>query len=131
MLASRALPGGRRDAQNVITFSLTGPKLVVRMATSRLYYTDPARLTFEARVLRSEAAPPSHPGAFAVWLSESAFYPTTGGQPFDTGRLGDARVVDVIEDPDGEVVHVIDRPLEPGATVAGAVDAARRLDHRQ
>ena len=101
------------------------------MPTSRLYYTDPARLTFEARVLRSEPAPPSHPGAFAVWLSESAFYPTTGGQPFDTGRLGEARVVDVVEDADGDVVHVIDRPLEPGTTVAGAVDATRRLDHRQ
>jgi alanyl-tRNA synthetase len=101
------------------------------MATNRLYYTDPARLTFEARVQRSEPAPASHPGAFAVWLSESAFYPTTGGQPFDTGRLGEARVVDVFEDDAGEVVHVTDRPLEPGASVAGAVDAARRLDHRQ
>ncbi len=101
------------------------------MATNRLYYTDPARLTFDARVLRSEPAPPSHPGAYAVWLSESAFYPTTGGQPFDTGRLGDARVVDVIEDEAGEVIHIVDRPLEAGAQVAGAVDAARRLDHRQ
>ncbi|MEO5820749.1 MAG: alanyl-tRNA editing protein [Vicinamibacteraceae bacterium] len=101
------------------------------MATSRLYYTDPARLAFEARVVRSEPAPPSHPGAFAVWLSESAFYPTTGGQPFDTGRLGEARVVDVLEDDTGEVVHVTDRPLEPGVSVAGVVDAARRLDHRQ
>lgn len=101
------------------------------MSTRRLYYTDPARLTFEARVLRNEPAPPAHPGAFAVWLSESAFYPTTGGQPFDTGRLGAARVVDVFEDEAGEVVHVVDRPLEPGTTVAGAVDAARRLDHRQ
>jgi alanyl-tRNA synthetase len=98
---------------------------------TRLYYTDPIRLAFDARVQRCEPAPPSHPGAFAVWLSESAFYPTTGGQPFDTGRLGDARVVDVFEDEAGEVVHVTDRPLAPGATIAGAVDAARRLDHRQ
>ena len=98
---------------------------------TRLYYTDPLRLAFDARVQRCEPAPPSHPGAFAVWLSESAFYPTTGGQPFDTGRLGDARVVDVFEDEAGEVVHVTDRPLAPGDSVAGAVDAARRLDHRQ
>ncbi len=98
---------------------------------TRLYYTDPARLSFEARVQRCEPAPPAHPGAFAVWLSESAFYPTTGGQPFDTGHLGDARVVDVYEDDAGEVVHVVDRTLEPGTTVAGVVDAARRLDHRQ
>jgi alanyl-tRNA synthetase len=101
------------------------------MTTRRLYYTDPALLTFEARVLRSGPAPPSHPGAYAAWLSESAFYPTTGGQPFDTGRLGDARVVDVIEDADGDVLHVVDRPLAADTTVTGAVDAARRLDHRQ
>ena len=82
------------------------------MASTRLYYTDPARLTFDALVQRCEPAPASHPGAFAVWLSESAFYPTSGGQPFDTGRLGDARVVDVFEDDAGEVVHVVDWPLE-------------------
>jgi alanyl-tRNA synthetase len=99
--------------------------------TTRLYYTDPLRLAFDAGVQRCEPAPPSHPGAFAVWLSESAFYPTTGGQPFDTGRLGDARVIDVIEDDAGDVIHITDRPLEPGTPVAGAVDAGRRLDHRQ
>ena len=98
---------------------------------TRLYYTDPSRLTFDALVQRCDPAPASHPGAFAVWLSESAFYPTTGGQPFDTGRLGDARVVDVFEDDAGEVVHIVDRRLAPGVQVAGAVDAARRLDHRQ
>jgi alanyl-tRNA synthetase len=99
--------------------------------TTRLYYTDPIRLEFDARVQRCEPAPPSHAGAFAVWLSESAFYPTTGGQPFDTGRLGDARVVDVFEDEAGDVVHVVDRRLEPGTQVEGVVDAARRFDHRQ
>jgi alanyl-tRNA synthetase len=101
------------------------------MSTTRLYYTDSARLTFEGEVRRCAPADPPRQGAFAVWLSESAFYPTTGGQPFDTGRLGDARVLDVVEDDAGDVVHVTDRPLEPGALVAGAVDAARRLDHRQ
>jgi alanyl-tRNA synthetase len=101
------------------------------MATTRLYYTDPARLTFDARVERCAPAPSSHAGAWAVHLDATAFYPTTGGQPFDTGRLGEARVVDVIEDDGGDVVHLVDRPLEPGSAVAGAVDAARRLDHRQ
>ncbi len=101
------------------------------MSNTRLYYADPARLTFEGEVRRCAPADAPHQGAFAVWLSESAFYPTTGGQPFDTGRLGDARVLDVVEDDAGDVVHVTDRPLEPGALVAGVVDAARRLDHRQ
>ena len=97
---------------------------------TRLYYTDPLRLAFEARVQACTPAP-AHPGAWAVQLSDSAFYPTTGGQPFDTGRLGEARVIDVVEDETGEVVHIVDRPLEPGAVVAGEVDRARRLDHRQ
>ena len=100
------------------------------MAT-RLYYTDPSRLIFDAQVRTCTPAAPPHAGAWAVTLSESAFYPTTGGQPFDTGRLGDARVTDVVEDDAGEVLHIVDRPIEPGTPVAGAVDAARRLDHRQ
>jgi alanyl-tRNA synthetase len=100
------------------------------MATTRLYYTDPARLTFEARVLRCAPGPAGRT-AWLVHLDESAFYPTTGGQPFDTGRLGEAQVIDVMEGDDGDVVHVVDRPLEIGATVAGAVDAPRRADHRQ
>src|SRR4029453_11259820 len=97
---------------------------------TRLYYTDPLRLAFEARVQACAPAPPSHPGAWAVQLSESAFYPTTGGQPFDTGRLGDAHVTDVFEDAAGAGGGAVDRPLEPGAVVAGEVDRARRLDHR-
>jgi alanyl-tRNA synthetase len=101
------------------------------MATTRLYYTDPTRLAFTARVQTCAAAPAAYPGAWAVTLDESAFYPTTGGQPFDTGRLGGARVVDVLEDEAGEVLHVVDARLEPGVTVEGVVDAPRRLDHRQ
>jgi alanyl-tRNA synthetase len=99
--------------------------------STRLYYTDPARLEFAATVVGCAPAPPAHANAFAVTLSESAFYPTTGGQPYDTGTLGAARVVDVIEDDAGEVLHIVDRPLEVGATVDGRVDAARRRDHRQ
>lgn len=101
------------------------------MPTTRLYYMDSSRLTFGGQVIRCEPAAPPHEGGWAVHLDESAFYPTTGGQPFDTGRLGDARVVDVFEDEAGDVVHVVDRRLEPGAQVEGVVDAARRLDHRQ
>ena len=100
------------------------------MATTRLYYTDPLRLAFTARV-RTCVEAGTRPGAWAVTLDTSAFYPTTGGQPFDTGQLGAARVVDVVEDDAGEVVHVVDRRLEPGTIVDGLVDAPRRLDHRQ
>ena len=67
-----------------------------------------------------------------VVLDQSAFYPTTGGQPHDTGTLSDRQVVDVIErESDGAVLHVLDAPLAAGAQVSGSVDWARRLDHMQ
>ena len=45
----------------------------------------------------------------AVVLDTTAFYPTSGGQPFDTGTLGDARVIEVVESESGEVLHLVDR----------------------
>ncbi len=104
------------------------------MKTERLYYTDAYRTAFDAQVLACAPRAPSTPGAptaYAVELAASAFYPTSGGQPFDTGTLGDARVVDVIDEGDGRVVHVTDRALGPGTVVAGTVDWARRLEHMQ
>jgi misacylated tRNA(Ala) deacylase len=66
------------------------------------------------------------PGASAVALNRTAFYPTGGGQPHDTGTLGDARVVAVRKEGD-EVWHVLDGPLpEAGAAVHGVVDWDRR-----
>jgi alanyl-tRNA synthetase len=65
-----------------------------------------------------------------VVLDRTAFYPTGGGQPNDTGTLGDARVVDCIDAE--EVLHIIDGSApEIGATVHGKVDWLRRLDHMQ
>jgi len=92
----------------------------------RIYYTDPACLTFDAVVRRAL----THDGRPAVVLDRTAFYPTSGGQPFDTGRIGLVDVIDVIDD-DDEVVHVLSSPLEEGLAVAGAIDAARRFDHMQ
>ena len=68
-----------------------------------------------------------------VVLDRTAFYPTSGGQPFDTGLLGDARVVDVLDDDEtGRVVHVVEAPGPAiGSRVTGTIDASRRHDHRQ
>ena len=63
-------------------------------------------------------------------LDRTAFYPTSGGQPFDTGSLGDVRVVDVVDRDDGSIVHVIDREVA-AAAVHGTIDWARRFDHMQ
>lgn len=92
-----------------------------------IYYTDPQRVEFDARVLRRTRIG-ERP---AVALDDTAFYPTSGGQPFDTGLLGGARVLDVVEDEAGEILHVLDRELAEGAAVHGSVDWARRFDHMQ
>lgn len=97
--------------------------------TSRLYYHDPRCLEFEARVL--DVTPDAGSGRLRVLLDRSAFYPTTGGQPFDTGRLGDAHVVDVVEDDEGRVVHVVEGTVSAGDLVRGVIDWPRRLDHMQ
>ncbi len=71
-------------------------------------------------------------GWTAVTLDRTAFYPTGGGQPSDTGTLNGLRVVECIDNKDEGVLHVIQgRPPELGASVHGRVDWSRRLDHMQ
>ncbi len=94
--------------------------------TERLYYTDASLLEFDARVVAARDAG----GRPAVVLDRTAFYPTSGGQPFDTGTLDQVRVVDVVDDGD-DILHVLERALEAGTAVRGAIDGARRLDHMQ
>jgi alanyl-tRNA synthetase len=99
--------------------------------TERLYYTDSMLASFDATVTACAAAD----GRFAVMLDRTAFYPSSGGQPFDTGRIGAARVVDVIDEAaDGGAdgpVHITETALAPGMTVHGEIDWARRFDHMQ
>jgi alanyl-tRNA synthetase len=95
--------------------------------TKRLYYTDSMRSTFDARVTACVTAG----DRFEVVLDETAFYPTSGGQPFDTGTLGGARVLDVVDAEDGTVTHVIESALAPDSTVRGEIDWSRRFDHMQ
>ena len=94
--------------------------------TDRLYYTDAGVLEFAARVVDVRDLD----GKTAIVLDRSAFYPTSGGQPFDTGTLDEARVLDVIDQGD-EILHVVDRPIATGTDIRGSIDAARRLDHMQ
>jgi alanyl-tRNA synthetase len=102
------------------------------MKTDRLYYTDAYRATFEARVMTCVPRPAAGeiPAGHEVELDVTAFYPTSGGQPFDTGTLGDARVLDVI-DQDERIVHVVDTALAPGDAVSGTIDWPRRFEHMQ
>src|SRR5712692_10877439 len=95
--------------------------------TKRLYYTDSLLQSFDATVVGCHVSD-SHT---EVILDQTAFYPTSGGQPFDTGTLGAARVTDVIDRDDGTVAHVVNEAIPVGQLVRGAVDWPRRFDHMQ
>lgn len=104
------------------------------MATHRLYYDDSYMHNFEARLVQCLPASPlaTASGPLAVWeviLDRSAFYPSSGGQPNDIGKIQNARVLDV-RDEGEEVVHIVDQELQPGE-VHGCIDWPRRFDHMQ
>ena len=82
------------------------------METEKLYYADPFLTEFDARVLACEAVK----DGFAVVLDRTAFYPEGGGQPYDTGVLGGAEVLDVHEKA-GVITHKCASPLPVGETV--------------
>lgn len=94
--------------------------------TDRLYYRDSFLREFDAVVLCSTPAGPHH----HILLDRTAFYPNSGGQPSDIGRLGDAAVFDVCEEETGGIIHLADRPLAQGP-IHGAIDWPRRFDHMQ
>jgi alanyl-tRNA synthetase len=97
--------------------------------TERLYYSDSHLVEFEARVLDVTERVS---GWAAVLLNRTAFYPTGGGQPSDTGTLNGLRVVECIDDGEKGVLHVIQGATPAvGAIVKGRIDWARRLDHIQ
>jgi alanyl-tRNA synthetase len=97
------------------------------MTTERLYYQDSYQRSFSAHVVeRLEVG-----GQPAAVLDRSAFYPTSGGQPHDTGSLSGAQVLDVIErEGDKAVIHVLAAPLDE-MTVKGEIAWPRRFDHMQ
>jgi alanyl-tRNA synthetase len=91
--------------------------------TERLYYRDSYLTDFEAAVLDRGA------DGQRLYLDRSAFYPTSGGQPHDLGRLGEADVMDVVDEGD-RIAHLVSQPVTADR-VAGRVDWARRFDHMQ
>ena len=98
-------------------------------ATERLYYNDSHLIEFEARVVDVTERVS---GWTAVVLDRTAFYPTGGGQPSDTGTLNGTRVVECIDDGERGVLHVM-QGVAPArdAIVSGRIDWSRRLDHMQ
>jgi alanyl-tRNA synthetase len=91
--------------------------------TDRLYYQDSYLTEFRACVVDTS------PDRQRIYLDRTAFYPTSGGQPFDTGELGGSKVIEVIDEGD-RIAHVLSQPLAAGE-VEGRIDLARRFDHMQ
>jgi alanyl-tRNA synthetase len=91
--------------------------------TDRLYYTDAYLCHFTAGVVDQS------PDGRTVYLDRTAFYPTSGGQPFDMGSIGGAAVVDVLDE-ENRVAHRVASPV-PAGPVDCAIDWSRRFDHMQ
>jgi len=95
--------------------------------TERLYYTDSYLRDFTARMVETSA------DGSTAYLDRTAFYPTSGGQPYDTGWIAGVPVLDVIDEEE-RVAHRLAAPLAAGAPagpVECSVDWNRRFDHMQ
>ena len=97
------------------------------MLKDRLYYIDPYKNSFKTRVSKESR---DAKGNFYAVLENTAFYPTGGGQPYDTGTLNGVPVLNV-EDIDGEIRHTLAKSLGTAAEVTGIIDWDRRFDHMQ
>ncbi|MBZ5569342.1 MAG: alanyl-tRNA editing protein [Acidobacteriia bacterium] len=111
--------------------------------TERLYYTDPNLTEFEGRFVAFSNITEERPH-LGIILDRTAFYPTSGGQLFDTGWLSDAdfpdgpklRIVEVTELPSGDIAHCVEVPeggvgIQKDAVIRGVIDRPRRRDHMQ
>ena len=96
------------------------------MPTEKLFYVNQYQTEATATVL--SCTPDGD--RWRVTLDRTVFYPTGGGQPCDLGTLGDRQVLDVSEH-EGEVLHLCDKPLPVGETVACRIDWARRFSLMQ
>jgi alanyl-tRNA synthetase len=97
------------------------------MMTKKLYYENPYIDSFTTNFIKQEV---DENGNLYVVLEDTAFYPTGGGQPHDTGFLNECHVFNV-EDIDGEIRHYLNKPLEETSEVNGSINWDRRFDHMQ
>jgi alanyl-tRNA synthetase len=99
--------------------------------TKRLYYDQSNLKEFNAHIVETQETEQG----VSVRLDRTAFYPTSGGQPYDTGTLAGHPVLDVWEDEQGTVWHQLelpsDMPALPKGKVVGKINWQRRFDHTQ
>ncbi len=97
--------------------------------TKKLYWESPYTKEFDARIISVDTYKEDS-SKYLVALDQTAFYPESGGQPWDEGYIGKTKVTYVFEE-DGIIYHVVDHPPEVGAQVSCLLDWDRRFDFMQ
>jgi alanyl-tRNA synthetase len=94
--------------------------------TKKLYLDDPYLLSCSSEVV-GQTQVDGKPG---IILDQTIFYPTSGGQPHDTGTINNVAVVDVFEDENRQIVHLLEKPIS-AIEVEATINWERRFDHMQ
>jgi alanyl-tRNA synthetase len=94
--------------------------------TKKLYLDNPYLRTCSAKVIEQTQVD-AKPG---IILNQTVFYPTSGGQPHDTGTMNTVDVIAVLEDNNRDIIHLLEKPLE-GSQVECEINWERRFDHMQ
>jgi alanyl-tRNA synthetase len=87
-------------------------------ATRILYHDKPPKFEFKAKILKV------FDDSFVV-LDQTAFYPESGGQKYDTGYINNAKVTDVMKIGSG-IVYKVEGNVREGTSVEGKIDRERR-----
>ncbi len=92
--------------------------------TTRLYQDDSYLTKFSAKIKKIN----NTDSGWEIRLNQTAFYPESGGQLYDTGELAGFEVVNVYQDEDGDIVHVVNGWDDSiSGTVVGIINEKNRL----
>ena len=94
--------------------------------TKKLYLDDPYLQNCSAEIVEQTQVH-SKPG---IIIDQTVFYPTSGGQPHDNGWINGVEVIDVLEDHNQQIVHLLEKKLK-GTHVLCEINWQRRFDHMQ
>ena len=85
--------------------------------TKKLYLDNQYLREFSSeinRMIETEQKP-------GIIIEETLFFPSSGGQPHDTGTINDIAVLDVFEYESHQIVHLLEEPVA-GNRVAGKIN---------